>query len=309
MARFIHTFFFATLFYLAAALPSPELKERASITALSSSAIHAFKPYAYYSSAAYCSPSSIKSWNCGANCNANSHFQPSATGGDGSGTRYWYVGYDPSLNTIIVSHEGKTPGAMLGSLNIANSQLVPLDNSSFFGSPSGARIHKNIAAEFNSTFLDIYNAVSALLIKHVDVRPSITTVGHSQGAALSLLDTIVLAEFFHEWTTVKFIGYGVPRIGNQAFADYVDTIITALDNGQGLTRINNLKDPVPINPSRALGFVHPSGEIHIQSSGVWDSCPGQDNGSGYCIRGAVQNNNAGNKPDDYGPYDGVTMGC
>lgn len=70
------------------------------------------------------------------------------------------------------------------------------------------------------------------------------------------------------------VAYGLPRVGNQAFADYVDQHITILSGGAGLVRINNKEDPVPILPGMFLGFHHPSGEIHIQDSGAWDACPG-----------------------------------
>ena len=58
-------------------------------------------------------------------------------------------------------------------------------------------------------------------------------------------------------------------MGNQEFADYVDAHVTSL------THVNNKKDPVPILPGRFLGFVHPSGEVHIDNSNYWVSCPGQ----------------------------------
>lgn len=40
------------------------------------------------------------------NCDANPGFQTTASGGDGDSTQYWYVGYDPSLQEVIVSHQG-----------------------------------------------------------------------------------------------------------------------------------------------------------------------------------------------------------
>lgn len=41
-----------------------------------------------------------------ANCQANSGFAPIASGGDGDGVQFWYVGYDASLKTIVVGHQG-----------------------------------------------------------------------------------------------------------------------------------------------------------------------------------------------------------
>ena len=61
----------------------------------------------------------------------------------------------------------------------------------------------------------------------------------------------------------------MPRVGNQEFADYVDA------NVPDITHVNNKEDFVPTVPGRFLGFVHPQGEIHIQSNGDWVACPGK----------------------------------
>lgn len=36
-----------------------------------------------------------------ANCNANTGFTAIASGGDGSSTQYWYVGYDSTLKVCL----------------------------------------------------------------------------------------------------------------------------------------------------------------------------------------------------------------
>ena len=87
------------------------------------------------------------------------------------------------------------------------------------------------------------------------------------GAALSLLDAVYLPLNIPGITT-RFVGYGLPRVGNQEFADYLDAQPTSV------THVNNKLDMVPILPGRFLGYHHPSGEIHIQASGQWLSCPG-----------------------------------
>ena len=75
-----------------------------------------------------------------------------------------------------------------------------------------------------------------------------------------------------------------------------------------MTHINNMEDPVPIVPGEDLGFVHPSGEVHIQDSGAWVACPGQDNESDLCTTGDVPTIFDGNTDDHGGPYNGVFMG-
>jgi len=104
---------------------------------------------------------------------------------------------------------------------------------------------------------------------------SITLVGHSLGAALALIDSVYLPFHIPTGTQVKVVGYGMPRVGNQAWANYVDS------NVINVTHINNKKDLVPILPGRFLGYHHPSGELHIQETNEWVSCPGELRTSAY----------------------------
>lgn len=143
---------------------------------------------------------------------------------------------------------------------------------------------------------------------------------YTPGAALALLDAVYLPLQLPDITT-RFVGYGLPRVGNQAFADYVDA------QSISVTHINNKKDIVPILPPRSFGYHHPSGEVHIDESGAWEACPGkpgplvcvqtvlkspcagQDNSNAECIVGAVPNLFVGDGSNHAGPYDGITMGC
>ena len=122
------------------------------------------------------------------------------------------------------------------------------------------------------------------------------------GAAISLLDALYIPLHIPS-ANVKFVGYGLPRVGNQDFANYVDA------QPISVTHINNKEDIVPIMPGQFLGYHHPSGEVHIQDSGAWLACPGQDNPSDECIVGDVPNIFEGTTSDHDGPYNGVTMGC
>ena len=75
----------------------------AGITPMTSTQVHAFKPYTYYASAGYCNPSVTKTWTCGANCNANPGFRPIASGGDGSSTQFcsWAFFYDSLSKAVL----------------------------------------------------------------------------------------------------------------------------------------------------------------------------------------------------------------
>ena len=96
---------------------------------------------------------------------------------------------------------------------------------------------------------------------------SVTVVGHSAGGAVALLDAVLLSAQPYVDVPVNAITFGMPRVGNKAFADVVDQRIS-------LVRIINKEDFIPTLPLPRFGYHHPSGEIRIQESGAWVSCPG-----------------------------------
>ncbi|KAJ3487874.1 hypothetical protein NLI96_g3231 [Meripilus lineatus] len=258
--------FFAT-FLVAHALPTtPDLVPRQAITSLTAAQISAFKPFTRYASTAYCNPSTTRTWSCGSNCNANPTFKPVASGGDGDTTQFWFVGYDPTLKTVIVSHQGTDTSKLMPILTDANIILRKFDSTLFPGISSDVKVHDGFADSQARSAADILAAVRTALSSNN--ANQVTIVGHSLGAALALIDAVYLPLHL-PGVSFKTVGYGMPRVGNQEFADYVDAHVTSL------THVNNKKDPVPILPGRFLGYHHPSGEVHIGSNGVWSACPGQ----------------------------------
>jgi len=293
----------ALTFSLVSASPAARysVKARQSITTLTTTQISAFEPYAFYASTGYCSPSTTINWSCGANCEANPSFIPVASGGDGVDVQFWFVGFDPTLNTVIVSHQGTTVDTIIPVITDADFFLEPLDSSLFPGVSSGVEAHNGFAGDQADTATDILAAVEETMAAHG--ATSVTTTGHSLGAALSLLDALYLSIQL-PGTTVNYMGFGLPRVGNQAFANLIDATLP-----NRVAHVNNKEDPVPILPGEFLGFVHPSGEKHIMDSNAWVACPGQDNPSDECSTGDVPTIFEGDLDDHDGPYDGVTMGC
>ncbi|KAI0075336.1 lipase class 3 family protein [Panus rudis PR-1116 ss-1] len=283
------------------AFPTPEVERRQAITTLSASQVSSFKPFTFYASAAYCQPANTLAWNCGVNCQANPTFEPIASGGDGDATQFWYVGFDPTLKTIIVAHQGTDTGDLLSDLTDLDFSLTGLNSTLFPGVSSDVQVHSGFADEQAITALSILAAVQSGIARFGTTQ--VTMVGHSLGGALALLDSVFLPLHLSN-VTYRTITYGLPRVGNQQFADYVDS-----HAGGSLTHINNKEDPIPIVPGKFLGFHHPSGEVHIQDSGAWEACPGQDNPSTQCIVGDVPNIFESDESDHDGPYDGVEMGC
>ncbi|KAH8995119.1 lipase class 3 family protein [Lactarius hatsudake] len=285
-----------------AGLAHATVVKRQDITSLSTSQISSFTPFTRFASTAYCNPSTTVNWSCGANCQANPDFLPTASGGDGDATQFWYVGFSPSQKTVIVAHQGTDTSKLLADLTDLNLLLAPLNPSYFRGVPFSVEAHLGFADEQARTAPKILSYVKQTLSAHG--TSSVTVVGHSLGAALALLDGVYLRLHLDATVKVRVIGYGMPRVGNQAFADWVDNHLS----GQ-VTRINNREDAVPIVPDRLLGYRHASGEVHITDSGLWENCPGHDNPSTLCSTGDVPTIFEGNTNDHNGPYDGISMGC
>ncbi|KAE9386984.1 lipase [Gymnopus androsaceus JB14] len=271
-----------------------------TLSTLTTTQIDSFTPYTHYASAGYCNPSTTLSWTCGADCEANSDFIPVASGGDGSDVQYWFVGYDPTLSTVIVSHQGTNVDTILPIITDADFFLTPIDTSLFTTVNSGVYVHNGFATEQAKTATNVLAAVQTAMSSYSST--TVTVTGHSLGAAISLLDALYLSIQLPN-AMVNFVGYGLPRVGNQAFANLIDSTLP-----DRVAHVNNEEDPVPILPGEVLGFVHPSGEKHIMDNGSWVVCPGQDNDSTECSAGDVPTILEGNIEDHDGPYNGVQMG-
>jgi len=272
--------------------------QKRSITPLTPQQISSFKPFTFFASAAYCDPSKTLNWSCDSLCKANSDFIPVASGGNGASVQFWYVGFSPSQATVIVAHQGTIPSHIEADVTDVEVVREPLDATLFPGISSSIQAHRGFADEQAKTAPQILSAVQIAIADHSATQ--VTIVGHSLGAAIALLDLVYLPLHISD-ISFQMIGYGMPRVGNQEFADYVDAHLDVI-------HINNKKDFVPIIPGRGLGYHHPSGEVHIKENNQWVACSGQDNPSTECIVGDVRNIFEGNVKDHSGPYDGITMG-
>ncbi|RDB18517.1 Lipase [Hypsizygus marmoreus] len=279
---------------------APALETRQSITMLTAAQVTAFKPYSYYAGAAYCKPANTLAWNCGSKCSFNSGFKPVASGGDGAVTQYWYVGYDPALKTVIVAYQCTDASKILPVITDADFFLDELNSGLFPGVSTSVKTHNGFGEAQARSAAAVLSAVKTAMSRHGAIK--VTIVGHSLGGAIALISSVYSPLHLPAGTVFKTVTYGMPRVGNQAFVDYVNA-------RRDVSRIVNQDDIVPIVPGRFLGFGHTNGEKHILNSNAWVNCPGQDNTNSQCTIGYVPNIASGDVNDHGGPYDGVSMGC
>ena len=189
------------------------------------------------------------------------------TAGDGRSTPMVFVAYSPTKG-VIVSHQGTNSSSFSSILNDADFAMDPINSRlSYLGD---VKVHGG----FQDTWLRTADSVLAQVQSALSAHPgsAILTVGHSLGAAISLLDALYLKKHLPS-NTVQSIVFGHPRTGNQAFADAVDAELA------GFVHVNNGHDPVPRLPPTVNGYVHSSGEIWINphNTNTAVTCPGQEN--------------------------------
>lgn len=271
------------------------------MTQVSSSELAGLASYTQFARAAYCDVSKIQGWKCGDACNANKDFQLTLAGGDGNVIQNFFVGFSPSLNSIVVAHEGTDPTQLMSDLTDVDIFMGNLDSTLFPGVSSSVQVHEGFRNEHAKTALQILSEVKRLM--SVKNTKNVAVVGHSLGGALAELDTLFLTLNLPAGAAIKGVTYGTPRVGNPAFAQLIDAKVP------DFRHINNEYDEVPIVPGRFLGFAHPHGEIHILSPGNAVSCPGSDDATdSQCTISSVPNILVGNIIDHLGPYEGIYIG-
>ncbi|KAI0781969.1 Alpha/Beta hydrolase protein [Abortiporus biennis] len=294
---------------LAFAIPTPapvddfvDVEARASgVVALTASDLSALAPYTQFARVAYCPSSGVKTWKCGDACNSVAGFQPTLTGGDGNAIQLYFVGYWPSQNAVVVSHEGTDPTQFMSILTDIEIPMTNLDSKLFPGVSSNVLVHEGFANQHALTAATILAEVKRLISLHS--ATTVTLVGHSLGGALAELDSLYMTLNLPSNIHVKGVTYGTPRVGNPAFAQLFDSKVADFQ------RINNEKDLIPIVPGRGLGFSHVHGEVHIVSTNNAVSCPGDDDATdSQCTISTVPNIFVGNIIDHLGPYQGIFIG-
>ncbi|KAI0648810.1 alpha/beta-hydrolase [Trametes meyenii] len=291
--------FFASTYTACAGLSSASIAKQA-VSALPLDRLSSFKPYTHYANAAYCPPATTLSWTCGSNCDSNPSFIPVASGGDGTFTRSWFVGYDPILDEVIVSHQGVDIDKIMPYLTDANIMLSPLNSALFPGLKAPILVHDGFAETHSRSAPYVLDAVRTALSRFR--ASSVTITGHSFGAAVGLLDAVYLPLHIPR-VTFRYVGYGLPRVGNWAFANYVNSQLVSV------THIANKGDPVPVLPPAALGFRHPDGGMHIRDSGEWISCADSKTAEQCVVDDSDASHLMFDQTHHDGPFDGIEMGC
>ncbi|CAE6418129.1 unnamed protein product [Rhizoctonia solani] len=267
-----------------------------SVSPISAAETSSYIPFEYFSAAAYCPPDTQAKWNCKF-CQAQpvKDFIVYASGGDGNLVQYWYVGWWPSGNSVVVGHQGTQFNKIIAVLTDLAFLPVPMNSKLFPGVPLSARVHFGFQEAHERTAAVVLSTVKKVIAEHGATK--VVTVGHSLGGALALLDGLYLKLNLPSNIEIITRTIGQPRVGNDVFAKFVDQKVP------NLVRITNKGDLVPDLPPLILGFKHNIGEKHINKQGEWNACSGQDNLDVNCSTGQLLKQGIV-LTDHLGPYAG-----
>ncbi|KAI9430503.1 Alpha/Beta hydrolase protein [Lactarius psammicola] len=183
-----------------------------------------------------------------------------------------FVGHDSQTQSIVVAHQGTDPTKLHSILNVVRLFQEGLNTTLFPNAGGDVKAHKGSACTQGRTADTILSTVKSGL-QNTTSRNVLVT-GHSLGAAIAILDALMLRQHLDPSVSINTIVFAPPRGGDQAFADLIDSQL-----GSHYTYITHGGDPVPNLPPRFIGYRHSAGEVHIPTSGEAGtvSCPGQEN--------------------------------
>lgn len=228
--------------------------------------------YVYYSYAAYCDSDRVMSWNCNY-CRRLPGFKPIAAIEDTDEDLFAFVGYSLANKTVVVSFRGTVSDSFsnwLTDLHYSHTQAFP--------SIPNAQVHAGFLNAYTALRYRVRTSVERAF-RQCPSCDKIAITGHSLGAAISSLCAIDLRMNMTEIVgrkTFLLYNYGMPRVGNDYFADFFHGMFATQDaanpiygrSGHGvLWRVVNEDDVVPHVPPKMLGFKHPPREVWRTASG------------------------------------------
>jgi len=105
-------------------------------------------------------------------------------------------------------------------------------------------------------------------IREKVAQPSVHNVvfcGHSSGGAAAMMMSTILRKELRPKARVSVYMFGSPKLGNHAFADFVDDIVRERDDSLRVYNIRNGRDPVSTIPFFA-DYVHATPPIGMVST-------------------------------------------
>lgn len=167
-----------------------------------------------------------------------------------------YIGIIPNMESIYVVLRGSS-----STLNWLDDFEINLINYDTYPE-CGCQVHNG----FYRSALGVKNITidAVKLLKKTYPLYSVVVTGHSYGASVGQLLSMELERVGIE---VRLYNYGQPRVGDQKYANFTNTVI------HEYWRTTHNKDIVPhVPPSEVFGYFHSCREIFETSTGELKIC-------------------------------------
>lgn len=190
--------------------------------------------------------------------------------GDGDKRQRVNIYHSDSLG-IAVAIEGTNLLSITSDLH--DVKAIPVNPHERYKSfmPQGVKLMWGFQEAYVDVMDDMVRAIEKYKKEKNEKR--VTVIGHSLGAAMGLIATLDITNRVEGGLHKAYL-FGLPRVGNAAFASFVDQKV-----GKRLHSIINGRDWVPTVPPRALGYQHPSNYLWIYPGNTTKAkiYPGQEN--------------------------------
>ncbi|KAJ9075003.1 hypothetical protein DSO57_1000943 [Entomophthora muscae] len=203
--------------------------------------------YSRYAGLAYCTDDTLEKWDCGHCVKLGKKDEVLTYYNPYNKTRVLLL-VDSKRKEIILAFRGTKHSLKNWRLNLSfrKTQFI------------AGKVHSG----FNQVAQHLKGYYIEKLKSHLIAHPDYTLVitGHSLGGAAALLSAAILqAELKINWSLIRLITYGQPRVGDKEFATWF--------NAQPLCKIRvvNEDDPVPHTPPMFMNFQHTHTEMFINN--------------------------------------------
>ncbi|KAF2669673.1 alpha/beta-hydrolase [Microthyrium microscopicum] len=233
---------------------------------------------------AYCvgtpAPGISKPFECPSRCGDFDSFELVTTWNTGillsESCGYIALSHAPAAKRVIVAFRGTySITNTIADLATIPQEYVPYPGAE--GNKSGPTVPKCedclVHMGFHSSWKNTKDVILPDVQISMEENPGyeLVLVGHSLGGAIAALAGLDLVGRGYNPTVTTF---GEPRLGNQAFADYVDARFNLSRNGtnaadyepSNFRRVTHVNDPIPLLPLEEWGYMPHGGEIFLNNS-------------------------------------------
>lgn len=176
---------------------------------------------------------------------------------------------------IAVAYQGTNIDSLISSSHDVEFPPVDPDWRYRKGLPKGTKFMFGFQDAYIQIADQVLCKVQQYMKEYNETR--VTIIGHSLGASMGLISAADFNYRIKEGVNNIYL-FGLPRTGNQIFADWADKTF-----GKKLRWAVNGRDWVVHVPPREFGYQHPSNYIWINpaNSTNWKRYPGQENVHGF----------------------------